>query len=30
VDEARFIEAVLRNPINRIVLERLPALGRQF
>ena len=27
MDEARFIEAVLRNPINRIILERLPALG---
>jgi uncharacterized protein len=27
VDQACFIEAVLRNPINRMILERLPALG---
>ena len=26
MDEARFIEAVLRNPVNRIILERLPIL----
>jgi hypothetical protein len=27
VDEARFIEAVLCNPVNRVILERLPMLG---
>jgi uncharacterized protein len=27
VDEARFIEAVLCNPINRTILERLPMFG---
>ena len=27
MDEARFIEAVLRNPVNRIILERLPILA---
>ena len=27
MDEARFIEVVLRNPVNRIILERLPMLG---
>jgi len=27
VDHARLIEAVLRNPVNRAILERLPALG---
>jgi len=27
VDDARFIEAVLCNPVNRVVLERLPMLN---
>jgi hypothetical protein len=27
MDQAQFIDAVLRNPINRMILERLPALG---
>jgi len=27
VNEARFVEAVLSNPINRIILDRLPRLG---
>jgi hypothetical protein len=27
MDEARLVEAVLRNPVNRAILERLPALG---
>jgi uncharacterized protein len=27
VDEARFVEAALSNPVNRIILERLPTLG---
>jgi len=27
VDETRFIEAALRNRVNRIILDRLPVLG---
>jgi uncharacterized protein len=27
MDEARFVEAVLRNPANKIILERLPGFG---
>jgi hypothetical protein len=27
MDEARFVDAALRNPVNRTILERLPALG---
>src|SRR5215471_17440273 len=27
MDHARLIEAVLRNPTNRAIIERLPALG---
>jgi uncharacterized protein len=27
VDKTRFIEAALRNPVNRIILDRLPTLG---
>ena len=27
MDHSRLVEAVLRNPINRAILERLPALG---
>ena len=27
IDHPRLVEAVLRNPMNRAILERLPALG---
>jgi hypothetical protein len=27
MDEARFVEAVRRNPVNRLILERLPGFG---